>query len=730
MITFSPLTIFIVSVLYLALMFGVAYFVERKVARGINLTNHAVVYTFALLVYATGWSFYGNVGLTATTGYLFTAPLVGVTLFSLFWWSILRRLIRARNEYNITNIAGFFEVRYGKSEFVGALITSFFLVALIPYIALQLIAMFRSYALLTTGNAVPGTDEEMINLGILALTFFFVVMFGFRHLDQSERHPGIMMVVAIQTAIKAVATLAAGFFVLFVLYGGFGDFMKQVGIHQSIIAAVQTNPPYAMWFSFLIFSVCTSLLLPRQFHAAVVENNNEQHVRTAIWLFPLLIFVLGFPAYFIALGGIMGGHDVRLGDLYMLLLPMKNDAPALALLVFFGGLSASLSMVIVSSIALTTMTSNYLIVPIIERVSSFNGLRKYTLQIRWAVVGALLYASYRFALLVKGEFILVKIGILSFAAVFQFVPAFFGALFWKRGNMYGAVLGITAGFAAWGYTMLLPALVRSNWLPAALLTDGPFGIALLRPEHLLGITSLDPLTHTLLVSVVLNVGCYVIGSLLFEQGEEEKHIAYRFINILKKKIDFPEEPEFQNISILLNEKITRMTQIYKQYVGEEESAILTRECLEETYLTGKEYITNYELLSLNNVIEKKLAKYIGNAAAKESVIHGGLFTQKEMATFSRMYSRMSGVTELSPEDLKQKIATQTQMERMLKEESEQLESAVADRTKKLKEVNAELKEINDVAINRELRMIELKETIKKLESQIEESKQKQGTVTP
>lgn len=645
MTTFTPIALLAISTAYLALMFGIAYFVERKMARGVNLTDHPAIYTCTLLVYATGWAFYGNVGLAATTGYLFIAPLIGITFFSLFWWSVLRRLIRISHEYSITTIAGFFEVRYGKSGGMGALVTCFFLVALTPYIALQLIALFRSYALISTGTSTPGADDIMINLGILGLTFLFTVMFGFRNLDQTERHPGIMMVVAIQSIIKTVALLAGAGFVVFFIYNGLGDFMAQVSMHQDLIAAVQKNPPYTMWFSFLVFSACTSLLLPRQFHVAVIENNNEAHVRTAIWLFPVFIFLMGVPAYFIALGGILGGNDVKLGDLYILLLPMKNGAPLLTLFTFLGGLSASLSMIIVSAIALTTMTSNYLVVPLIEKISALKGWRKYILEVRWVIVALLLYASYRFALLVGGTFILVKIGILSFAAVFQFVPAFLGALFWRKGNKTGALLGIIAGFTAWGYTMLLPALIRSGWLPLTLLNDGPFGIRLLRPEHLLGITTLDSLSHTLLMSVLLNVGCYVVGSLFFAQNDEEKAIAHRYATILKKKVVLPKKPEFENYLIALNEKTDLIPQIFSQYITDIGAIVLMHECLDEVGISGKQHITLYELVSLNNVIENKLARYIGNANAKETLLHGGLFTEKELDAATRLYAHMNSANK-------------------------------------------------------------------------------------
>ncbi len=719
----TPFIVIFSALAYVALMFAIAYYVERKFAQGVNLTNNAFIYTLALTTYLTTWMFYGNVGLAATKGYYFLAPYIGNTLFCFFWWGVLRRLIRIKTEYNITSIADFISVRYDKSSLIAALVTIMTLIGIVPYLALQLIAVFNSYALITTGTSSAVGGIQSAHLIILGLVIFFTIIFGFRRLDQAERHPGVIMVTAVQSIVKFVAFFSVGIFVTYFMYDGFGDLFSKMSA-SSILPTLQTDPSYGQWVSYLVVSIFAILVLPRQFYAGVVENTSEKHVRTAMWLFPVILLLNNFFVYPIAIGGILGGYDVKIADTFTLLLPLKQGNVLLSLLVFIGGLSAAMSMIILSAITLTSMAANHLVVPVIERVKLFNFLRTRLLFLRWFMVGIGLCLSYWFALAIGSTYILVKIGILSFEAIFQFVPVFLGALYWKKGNKYGAIMGLSAGFLVWIYTALVPALVRSGWMPKTLLSDGPFGLHFLRPENLFGITLLDPVSLTLLFTFVFNGGLYLIGSFFFAQSEEEQQIAYRYSTILKKQHVDIVVANVGDLQSDVSEKVIILNKVFGAYMSMQNAATITELCINEARLLGKSRVTVPELMTLYNVAEKRFAGYVGVASAKEALLQGGLFTESEVAALSDLHRQFVGEKQPLSGVSDKKTDHHAEMEKFLKEQHDELEKVVSERTKKLEEANLELKRINEFTVGRELRMVELKEKIKQLEGEVSALKDK------
>jgi Na+/proline symporter len=96
-----------------------------------------------------------------------------------------------------------------------------------------------------------------------------------------------------------------------------------------------------------------------------------------------------------------------------------------------------------------------------------------------------LVLGYAYFHLAGEAYALVSIGLISFAAVAQFAPAVLGGMYWKGGTRAGALAGLLAGFVMWCYTLMLPSLAKSGWLDADFLTQGPGGVAWLRPEHCL-----------------------------------------------------------------------------------------------------------------------------------------------------------------------------------------------------------------------------------------------------
>jgi Na+/proline symporter len=527
----DPATLILVFFLYMGLLFSVALWVERRTAAGKAVADNGVIYALSLAVYCTAWTFYGSVGVAAARGPLFLTIYLGPTLGIALWWIVLRRMVTIKRQHHITSIADFISVRYGKSHMVAAVVTVMVIIGIVPYVALQIKAVISTFSLITgAGGGESGIHySHLVMIGVLAL---FTIIFGIRHLDPTERHPGMVSALAAESLVKLLAFLAAGLFVSYVLFDGIQDIFRrfaQTLDGNTAPFSWEGRQPLITWFSYLVLSCSAILFLPRQFHVTVVEIYHERHIRTAMWLFPLYMLLINLFVMPVALAGLLQGYPPEKADTFLLLLPFAADQPLLSTLVFLGGMSAATGMIMVETVTMSTMTTNHLLLPLIERVAVIGFLRRYLLQCRWLAALALLALGYLFERTVGESYMLVNIGMISFVAVFQFAPAVIGGIFWRQGNRQGVVLGLCSGFLVWAYTLILPAFARNGWLPESFLLDGPLGFDLLRPEMLFGITGLDPISNATLWSMSVNLGCYVVGSLATEQGELERGLAGEFV---------------------------------------------------------------------------------------------------------------------------------------------------------------------------------------------------------
>jgi signal transduction histidine kinase len=340
-----------------------------------------------------------------------------------------------------------------------------------------------------------------------------------------------------------MAFLAVGLFVTYGMYDGVGDIFARARSAPELaplLAPLEgVAGGYATWVWMTILSMLAIMFLPRQFQVAVIENKNEQHLDKAIWLFPLYMLAINLFVLPIAFGGNLhfapGTVDA---DTYVLTMPMVAKQEGLALFVFIGGLSAATGMVIVETIALSTMVCNDLVMPVLLRMKRLRlaerrDLTALLIGIRRGAILLILLLGYLYFRLAGEAYALVSIGLISFAAVAQFAPVLLGGIFWKRATRRGALAGLLAGFALWCYTLLLPALARSGWLPIGLVEDGPFGIALLRPQELFGLAGLDQITHAMLWSMIANIGAYMIVSLVSRQGADETRQAGLFVDVYR-----------------------------------------------------------------------------------------------------------------------------------------------------------------------------------------------------
>ncbi len=542
-----------VSFAYLGVLFGIAYYGDKRADSGRSIIANPTIYALSLAVYCTTWTFYGSVGRAASAGIGFLPVYLGPTLVAGLWWFVMVKIIRISKAQRITSIADFVASRYGKSQLLGGLVTVIAVVGVVPYISLQLKAISSSFAILLhypdivmPAKAVTQALWQDSALYIAMTLAAFTVLFGTRHLDATERHEGMVAAIAFESVVKLLAFLAVGLFVTYGLFNGMGDIFARAELVpklKELMTVASTSNSYGSWWSLTILSMLSVMLLPRQFQIAVVENVNERHVRKAVWLFPLYLLLINIFVLPIALGGMLyfptGNVDA---DTFVLTLPMSQRAESLTLLVFIGGLSAATGMVIVETIALSTMICNDLVMPLalrskVLRLNQRHDLSGLLLGIRrWAIVAILLlgYVYFRAA----GEaYALVGIGLISFAAVAQFAPAIFGGIYWRGGTRNGAFAGLLGGFVVWGYTLLLPSFAKSGWLPSEFLRDGLFGLALLRPQQLFGLSGLDEISHSLFWSMLVNLGLYLGVSLTNQPSAQETRQATAFVDVFRHTVD-------------------------------------------------------------------------------------------------------------------------------------------------------------------------------------------------
>jgi Na+/proline symporter/signal transduction histidine kinase len=560
-----------VALAYIGLLFLVASYGDRKRGLGRDGRSRLLIYPLSLAIYCTSWTFFGSVGSASRTGYEFLTIYIGPALMIGLFSPLLIRIVRLAKAQNTTSIADFIAARYGKGQAVAATVALIAIVGTIPYIALQLKAVSASLeTILAHVSPGAGTTQPLlgdISLFVALSMAAFAVLFGTRHIDATEHQDGLMLAIATESIVKLFAFLAVGIFVTFWTFGG-PSALFEAARHSAQTAGIFVRqPPFDTLLATTLLSFVAIILLPRQFHVAVVENNNEGEIKRAVWLFPLYLFAINLFVVPIALAGLLTFSAGKVdSDMFVLALPLQTGSNVLTIAAFVGGLSAATAMVIVESVALSIMVSNDIVMPLVlhRREALIEGRGNVGLLLltvrRLAIFVILLlaYMYYRSA----GDSQLFAIGILAFAAIAQLAPAFFGGLFWRRATAAGAIAGMSAGILVWAYTLLLPTFADIGVVGQRILTDGPWGLAMLRPQHLFGL-EITPLVHGVVWSLTLNLICYIGFSLRRAPSPIERLQA----NIFVPSDLAPIAPSFRlwRSSVTVEE----LSQTVARYLGEE-----------------------------------------------------------------------------------------------------------------------------------------------------------------
>ncbi len=610
--------IIICSLAYISLLFLIAWRVDKKALRGISVVDNPYIYALSLAVYCTAWTFFGSVGRAATGGLSFLGVYIGPTLLAPLWYWLLYKMIVISKNQRITSIADFISSRYGKSPFLATLVTIIVVLGIVPYISIQIKAVTFGISTLTGDTShdtsLPWTDAGFYVTLAMAL---FTGIFGTRKLDPNERHEGLVAAIAFESLIKLIAFLAVGIFVTFFIFNGFGDLFGK-GLANPATARLFTFASSGVtafsWNIIVMLSLFAIILLPRQFHIAVVENYSPRHIPKAMWVFPLYLLLINIFVLPLAVAGKMMFDASVHPDTYVLSLPMSQGANWLALAAFIGGFSAATSMVVIETTALSIMFSNHIVVPFLIKFnkkspeSALVSGDSRLLDIRRVSIILMLLLAWWYQKAVGGRYDLVSVGLISFTAAAQLAPAALLGMFWKRGTKQGAVAGLVAGFVIWAFCLPLPSMAQAGIISDDFLKNGLFGLAFLKPYELFGLAGLDPISHGAFWSLFINFWMYAIVSVNTQPSTLGYRQADLFVNIHKYISG-------QDSDMIKREaKISDLRSVLNRFLGEMRTIAIFHD-FEKTHNTSisGEQIAHTDLI---NFAETHLAGAIGAASAR------------------------------------------------------------------------------------------------------------------
>ncbi len=605
-----------VSLGYVGLLFAIAYYGDKRSIEHPYKKYRAIIYSLTLAIYCTSWAFYGTSGQAAATGWVIAPTYLGSILLLILGWPFLIKLITISKKQNITSVADFLSSRYGKSRKLAILVSLVAMMGVVPYIALQLKAVSTSYNVLT-GKMTQGFNNislwEDTAIFVAALMALFTILFGTRNVKPNEHHEGMMLAIAFESIVKLAAFTIVGLFITYGLFSGFSDISRQITQNENIqkifIAGSQNNS----FLTSVVLGITAIFCLPRQFHVLIVENSEPNDIRTTRWLFPLYLVGMSLFIFPVAAAGLLTPAAGSNPDFYILTLPLTIGRTDLALLAFIGGLSAATSMVIVGAVALSTMFSNDVIMPIILRMKWLRlderkDISWVLLITRRITIIAIMVMAYFYYRMVVSFDALASIGLLSLVLAAQFAPAIIGGLYWKEATHKGAMAGISAGFLIWCYTLLIPLVVRAGWMSSTILDDGLFGISYLRPESLFGISGGVHITHGLIWSLVFNLVCFILISRFSRHSLIERIQATTYVNS-----DF-DGKKGQGLLIRSSAKASDLMALGERFVG----TVQARQAFSNFASERNEPLSPNSLAQNDLIIftEHLLAGVIGSATAR------------------------------------------------------------------------------------------------------------------
>ncbi|MEY3037671.1 MAG: hypothetical protein RL143_238 [Pseudomonadota bacterium] len=646
---FSAGSLSAIVIVYMGMLFALAVLVERYARKRSGLRWQGAIYALSLAVFFTSWTFYGSVGFAIANGAQFFAIYIGAIAGLILGAGALKRMVLAKESFRLTSIADLISTRYRRSQRLAALVSILAMIGLAPYIVLQLRAIDGAFEVLTGEQSSSGNG-----LIVTLLMALLTIMFGARRVDPTERHQGIIAVLAAESLIKLLAFIAVGLFVTYGLFDGFQDLHQKIQTAnlEYLYSAGQEGSGYT-WVALIILGAAAILMLPRQFHVTVVENADSKHIKSAIRLFPIYTIAINLFVIPVAAAGLLLGLPATSGDQFVLLIPQMSGSQALTLVAFIGGFAAATGMIIVTTLTLATMASNHLVIPIWRRIRPDTQLAASLLQIRWGLIVLILLLAFTAAEQLQAPYILVSLGLISFAAVLQLAPAGLIGLFWKTGNSLGAALGLLTGYLVWYFTLVVPPMVGEGWIDQSVMTQGFMGYSWLRPQAMFGFDFLPPLAHGVFWSLLFNLGFYWLGSKLYRPRKVERALTAELFNAMREEMSDRyrnARPTGLEAYIEREPKIQEAEKLLSRYLSDEKAEEMLGSILNDLQLGGRSHLTVVELMEFHRMIEHRLAGSIGAAGAHSAIEDSISYSDRESADLRALFSHLASELKLSQSD--------------------------------------------------------------------------------
>ena len=523
----NSIELFAIIMLYLALLFFIAFWAEKRKSN--FWANNPYVYSLSLAVYCTAWTYYGSIGVAANQGLEYLAIYIGPIIIIPAWIVINSKIIRISRVNKISSIADFISLRYGNSRSFGAIISVVCILAIIPYIGLQIKAISDTFHLVTKSENPNNIFTDTATYVVLLIAIFSSY-YGTRYVDASEKRLGIISAVAVESFLKLIFFVILGIFVTYGIFNGFDDIYEKA---KNLPEFTQRNSFNGLegsfnWMLTSMLSMTAIFLLPRQFHTTIIENRKENHLKTAIWVFPLYLLIFNFFVFPIAWGGkiLFLGQNVN-PELFPILIPQKFGSILISVIVFLGGLSASISMIIISSITLSIMLSNNVIIPYgwIDTFKTKNDTfnNKNIVNIRKVSIFLLIITAFVFYKYLILESSLFSVGLVSFVLIAQLAPSFFGAIFWRRGTYTGAVIGLILGILICYINLIIPQYLKA--------INPELAINQYRILQFFKIPYLETIPQVFFWSLLANATVFTIISVSSKGNYRERNYAEIYVDI-------------------------------------------------------------------------------------------------------------------------------------------------------------------------------------------------------
>lgn len=671
----------IILLIYVGFLFFIAHWAEKKANH--KWSNNPYIYSLSLAVYCTAWTYYGSIGVAANSGLNYLPIYLGPIIAIPAWIIVLRKVIKISKLNNVSSLADFISLRHGNSRFLGAIVTVVCLIGVIPYISLQLKAISETFHIVSQTETNDNVFQDSTTYVAFALAIF-ASYYGSRYVDASQKRRGVITVVAIESILKLVFFIFIGVYVTFFVFDGFDDIYLQASKlpyfeERNTLGGLTQG---MNWYFLIVLSLFAIFLLPRQFQVSVVENNREHHLKTAIWVFPLYLLLFNFFVYPIAWGGnvLFKGQEVN-ADMYSIIIPQFFNNQFLAVIVFLGGFSAAISMIVVSSIALSTMLSNNILIPYTYlgklKIQSQVDNNKRIINIRKVSIFILIITSYFIYRYFVLDYSLVSIGLISFVVTAQLAPAFFGSLFWRRGSLKGAVAGIFVGLFFCFYTLLFPYALGISSASNTFITEGLWGLELLKPFQLFGLDYLQPVPHAFFWSLLFNTLIYFAVSVSFKGNYRERNYAEMFIAIDKYSTNHENAFVWRGTAY-----ISDIEKVLTKFLGEER----TRKALSIFNL-------KYNINQTSDMADARLIKFA------ENLLTGHIGTASAKILISSV--------------VKEEKISLTEVLQILEESNENIliNKKLTETSNELKKITEKLQEANDTLVVKDKQKDEFLDTV-------------------